>query len=128
MSVKRSVASHGTTAEPRKVLVPVNSIWTSGSSPTTQASWSGGRSTASPARTSTRVPSLKTIPPCPETTAPMWRARHQSPPTSGFTWRDHRQPGWWTTRAMVKSPSSTMSSRVSGNSTVRSGAVKLSFR
>src|SRR2546423_648056 len=81
-----------------------NSNATTGSSPATQASWPGSITYASPARSSSSVPSSWDTAIVPDWMTPTCRAWQLSVPTTGFTHSDHLQPGSNAKRAAVVLP------------------------
>src|SRR5215208_5313120 len=94
---------------------------TTGSSPTTQPSWPGGMTYASPGPYSFSVPSSILIRSRPDTWYPVCSTWQLSVPAMGLTFSDHLQPGSNTSREAVKSPRVTTSALPFSNVLLSSG-------
>jgi len=90
------------------VLAGVCSIMTTGSSPTTQASWPGGTNATSPGPYSVSFPSICTIkrPDMCMFRCGIWQV---SVLAVGLTSSDHFHPGWKVSRRVVVPPTFTTS-------------------
>ena len=103
------------------MLAPYQSMTTTGSVPTTQASCPLGSAVTSPGSAMNSVPSSMRIPSFPDTWYWKCGASQLRVPASGFTCSDQRQPGWNTRRPTAPSPMLRISALPRGNSRVSSG-------
>src|SRR5215212_8428597 len=118
--------STATAPQPRlALLAPNQSTTTTGSSPTTQASWPLGSDVTSPGPATNSWPSSMLIASCPLRWYWKCGATQLSVLAIGLTSFDHLHPGSNTSRPISAPPTLTISARPLGNSRTSSGVVNV---